>query len=66
MVGQYLQHIVDHSTVQFVIIQGMDENIIHINRDIPFIDEVTEYFIHHGLERGRGVREAEEHDHRFE
>ena len=44
----------------------MDQNVIHVDRDVTFIDEVTKDEIHHGLEGGRGIHEAEEHDHRFE
>ena len=44
----------------------MDEDVVHVNRDVTFVDEFTEEVIHHGLEGCRGVCEAEEHDHRFE
>ena len=44
----------------------MDEDIIHINRDITFVDEFVEKVVHHRLEGGGGICEAEEHDHRFE
>jgi len=43
----------------------MDGYIIHINGDASFIDEIAEYSVHHGLEGGGGVSEAEEHDHWF-
>ena len=44
----------------------MDEDIIHIDRDISFIDELSKEVVHHRLEGGGGVHEAKEHDHRFE
>jgi len=34
---------------------GVDSYIVHVDRDIPSIDEVSEYGVHHGLECGRGV-----------
>jgi len=30
----------------------VDRNIIHVDRDAPLIDEVSEYGVHHGLEGG--------------
>ena len=66
MVSQYLQHIIDHLTMQFIVIWGMDEDIIHINCDVAFIDEIVEYFIHHELEGGQGICETKEHDHGLE
>ena len=44
----------------------MDEDVIHVNCDITFIDEFAEEVIHHRLKGGGGVCEAKEHDHRFE
>jgi hypothetical protein len=44
----------------------VDKDVVHINCYISFIDEVTEYVVHHGLEGGRGVGESEEHHHWFE
>ena len=44
----------------------MDENIIHINCNVTFVDEFAEKVVHHGLEGHRGICEAEEHDHWFE
>ncbi len=29
--------------------------VIHIDRDVPFIDEVAEYSVHYGLEGSWGV-----------
>jgi len=45
---------------------GMDCYIVHINCDIPSIDEVSEYGVHYSLEGGGGVGQAEEHDCGFE
>ena len=44
---------------------GVYQAIVHIDHHIPFIDEVLEDVVHHGLEGGRAVGEAEEHDHGF-
>ena len=41
------------------------QEIIHIDRHVSFINEVLEYVIHHGLEGGRAVGEAEDHDQGF-
>jgi len=40
----------------------MDGYVIHVNHYTPFVDEVAEYCIHHGLEGGGGVGQAEEHN----
>ena len=44
----------------------MDEDIIHINCNVAFVDEFVEKVIHHRLEGGGGICEAKEHDHWFE
>ena len=44
----------------------MDEDVVHINRDVTLVDEFAEEVIHHGLEGGGGICEAKEHDHWFE
>ena len=38
------------------------QDIVHIDRHISLIDEVLEDVVHHGLEGGRTVGEAKEHD----
>ena len=43
----------------------MDEDVIHINCNIAFIDKFAEKVVHHRLEGCGGVREAKEHDHGF-
>ncbi len=40
-------------------------NIVHIDHHAPPVDEVSEDRVHHGLESGRRVSEAEEHDRWF-
>ncbi len=45
---------------------GEDENIVKIDRDLSFGDEVTEDIVHHPLEGGGWVGESEEHDSGFE
>ena len=44
----------------------MDKDVIHIDGDIAFVDELAEEVIHHQLKGGRSIHEAKEHDHRFE
>ena len=44
---------------------GVYQDIVHIDCHVPFIDEVLEDVIHHGLEGGQAVGEAEEHDQGF-
>jgi hypothetical protein len=41
---------------------GEDQNVIEIYRDNAFGDQVLEYLIHHHLEGGRTIGEAEVHD----
>ena len=49
--------------MQCGVVRGVDENIIHVNGDVAFVDELTEEVVHHGLEGGGGICEAKEHDH---
>jgi hypothetical protein len=44
----------------------VDQNVIHVDCDVSFIDELAKDEIHHGLEGGWGICEAKEHDHQFE
>jgi hypothetical protein len=41
---------------------GEYEDVVEVDGDDTFGDQVLEYLIHHGLEGGRAVREAEVHD----
>ena len=43
----------------------MNEDVVHVDGDVAFIDEFAEKVIHHGLEGCRGICEAKEHDHWF-
>ena len=43
----------------------MDQDVVHVNGDIAFADEVTEQVIHYRLKGRGGIREAKEHDHGF-
>jgi len=43
----------------------VDGYVVHIYGDASFVNEVTEYGIHHGLKSGGGVGQAKEHDCRF-
>ena len=38
------------------------QDVVHVYGDDLRDDEIVEDHIHHGLERGRGVAEPEEHD----
>ena len=42
------------------------QDIIHVNHHVTSINEVFEDVIHHGLEGGWTIGEAEEHEQRFE
>ena len=44
----------------------MDEDIIHVDCDISFIDQFVEKMIHHQLEGGWGIGESKKHHHWFE
>ena len=43
----------------------MDSYVIHVDGNAPFVNEVAEYSVHHGLKSSGGVGEAKEHDHWF-
>jgi len=47
-----------------VLFKGLceDEDVVQIDHDHAFRDEVLEDVVHHRLEGGGAVREAEEHD----
>ena len=38
------------------------QDIVHIDHHVSFVNEVFEDVVHHGLEGGRTVGEAKEHD----
>jgi hypothetical protein len=44
----------------------VDEDVIHVDRDVSFIDQLAEQVVHHQLEGGGGIGESEKHHHRFE
>ena len=44
---------------------GVDGYIVHVDHYTPFVNEVSEYCVHHGLEGGGRVGQAKEHDHGF-
>ena len=46
-------------------IRGGNEEVIHIDDEPSFSDHVSEQVVHESLECGRGVAEAEKHDHWF-
>ena len=45
---------------------GIHQDVVHVDHHIPFVDEVLEDVVHHGLEGGQTIGEAEEHDQGFE
>src|SRR5882762_5783150 len=45
---------------------GGDEDVVHVNENLPSGDEVFEGIIHHGLKGSRGVAKAEKHNKGFE
>ena len=48
------------------VVRCVDEDVVHIDSDVTFVDQFSENEVHHGLEGGWSVRETKEHDHRFE
>jgi hypothetical protein len=44
----------------------MNEQVIHVNDEPSFSDEVAKKMVHECLERGRGVAESKEHNSWFE
>ena len=52
--------------MEFFVVGGMDEDIVHINYQPPFRDVVGEDVVHQGLEGGRRSTESEEHNIGFE
>src|SRR5271154_5353988 len=46
----------------FLEILGENENIVHVDDDVSFVNEIFQNSIHHGLERGGRIGESEEHD----
>jgi hypothetical protein len=41
---------------------GEDQDVIEIDRDDAFSDQILEDFVHHHLEGGQTIGEAEVHD----
>jgi hypothetical protein len=48
------------------IVRGEDQEIVHVNYEPSFSNDVTEKVVHESLKRGGGVVHAKEHDRRFE
>src|SRR5712691_5831745 len=44
----------------------MDNDVVHIDRTFAQVNVILEFVVYHGLESGRGVRQAKEHDSWFE
>ena len=64
--GQDAKYVIDNPSVEVYVIWCMDEDVIHVNGDVAFVDQFAKDEVHHGLERGRGIRETEKHDHGLE
>jgi hypothetical protein len=54
------------SFVVFSLPSQEDEQIVHVNDEPPFSDEVAKKVVHERLERGGGVTKAEKHNSGFE
>jgi hypothetical protein len=50
MLAKHFEDTVHNVLMEFWVIGGMDENVIHVDSDIPSIYEVPKDMIHHGLE----------------
>ena len=61
-----MEDVIDDTSVEGDIIRGVYQDVVHIDGDVTFVDEVAENEVHHGLEGGWGVGEAEEHNHGLE
>jgi hypothetical protein len=48
--------------VVFLRCVGENQNVVEIDGDDAFSDQVLEYLIHHRLEHGQTIGEAEVHD----
>jgi hypothetical protein len=57
---------VDSFSVREYIVVGVNEDIVHINRQPTFQQFGREDGVHHHLEGGGGVCQSEEHNSRFE
>ena len=61
MLSESLEHQACHPVMLFHRFRE-DEDVVQVDTDYTFGNEVLEDIIHHGLEGGRAVGEAEEHD----
>ena len=43
----------------------MDQDIVHVDGDVTFVDQLSKDEVHHGLKGSRGICKAEKHDHGF-
>ena len=55
-----LQYLLGASLVFFYVI-GEDEDVVNVDHNLPFCDQLSEYLIHHGLESCWGVAKTKEH-----
>ena len=43
----------------------VNEDIVHVDGDITFVNQLSKDEVHHGLKGSRGIRKAKKHDHGF-
>jgi|SRR5712671_3737666 len=55
----------DALSVEYWVVGGCDQHVIHVHHEPALSDFVLEYGVHHGLEGGGGVGEAKEHNRWF-
>jgi hypothetical protein len=65
MVLQFLEDTADQSTVEFKVIIGGNDNVVHVDEQPPFYCFFSEDVIHHCLEGGWRICQSKEHDHWF-
>ena len=63
-----LEHVQDsgHHLLMMFNHVGVQQDVVHVDCHVAFINEVLENVIHHHLEGGQAIGETEEHDKGFE
>ena len=64
MLFEYVQDSGHYCSMMFNCV-GIYQDVVHIDRHIAFVNEVLKDVVHHCLESGRTICEAEEHDKGF-
>ena len=65
MLSEYVQDSGHYRSMMFDRV-GIYQDVVHIDRHIALVNEVLKDVVHHRLESGRTIGEAEEHDKGFE